>query len=114
MSAPLSDNARRLRGILRDIRGRENAVLGRDLALRMGIEGASGTKRVCDAARELRLEGTPVGSCSEGYYWITDYAEALAVLNYHLKRGRAHFTTAAGFRRHFPSLPPIEQVRMEV
>lgn len=114
MSAPLSDNALRLRGILRDIRGRENAVLGRDLALRMGIDEPSGEKRVADAVRELRMQCYPVGSCGDGFFWITDFTEAQAVYERHVSRGRAHFRTAAMMRREFPQLPPVEQTRLEV
>jgi len=108
----LSDNALALLSVLRDIRGRENAVLARKLAHRIGLR-LSGAKRVADAARELRLLGYPIGSCGQGYYWMTDYSEAMSVYKQHVNRGRAHFRTAAMMRAEFPQLPPIEQETLQ-
>ena len=108
----LSDNALALLSVLRDIRGRENATLARKLAHRIGLR-LSGAKRVADAARELRLLGYPIGSCGQGYYWMTDYSEAMSVYKQHVNRGRAHFRTAAMMRAEFPALPPIEQETLQ-
>jgi len=106
----LSDHALELLPRLQLLRGRTNARLGRDLGRDLGCS----KRQVSDAVRELRLLGYPVGSCADGYYWITDYAEAREVFDRHLRRARAHFRTAAMMRAEFPSLPPIEQLRMEV
>jgi hypothetical protein len=110
----LSDLAVALRDFLKLLRGRERAQTARRIARRLGVADNSPEKRIADAVRELRLVGYPVGSCGDGYFWLTDYDQAKKVYDRHVARGRAHFRTASMMRREFPALPPIEQTRLEV
>jgi len=104
----LSPAARALRTYLKaNCRGRQAAQKGRLIGPRLDPPLREG--QVCDAGRELRLAGEPVGTCQQGFFWMVSYEEATAVDRGLLDKACAIHATRAALRRAFPKLPPVGQ-----
>ena len=106
----MTEEARRVREILRRHQGEANAIRAAEIGRMVGLS----KRQVADIVRALRLRGEPIGSRpgKPGFWWITDQREAREVYRRHIERGREHFRTAAAMRRSFPTLPPVEQTTM--
>lgn len=70
-------NKERVRDVLVEHVGKENAITSTEIGKQADIPNSNGNSNVRKSVRDLVLESNdlPIGSCSEGYFIIDTYEE---------------------------------------